>query len=436
MAATTEQEVAANAAYHTELLTNIAELDYVSAALSNQTSYVNDLEKQFAQSRKKLNELQQKTKKERKEHEALKDSTARRLAHKLTGRKEKFEAMESKEEREFVEALEREITERDNLEVIEQMLVDAQQVYADLKSKATRHESLKTDLANLYSRVFDGPSEAYPEEDQIEYQLDRAYRHHEQVQRTLNQEMQAAEILSKAVNMMNSCQGQMQEALSYSRWDMWGGGGMSDMMERNALRSAQALAYQAENLVDQARRISPQVEPVARVNIAQGSVISDVFFDNIFTDMAFHNKIKTSAAQVLLANNRLKAERDAAMARAETAGSQLNQAAKTLQARRGELDGLRRGIFLSVSSALGPEITGRPPSYNQAVIDNGRAALSSASTASALHSTTSEPRTDSPNDVASRSTSLPRTPSYWGSRNPYAAAMAERTRSNSLELQQ
>lgn len=49
---------------------------------------------------------------------------------------------------------------------------------------------------------------------------------------------------------------------------------MADMMERNALRSAQMHASQVEGLVDQAMRLSPNVKPVGRVNIAQGSVIT------------------------------------------------------------------------------------------------------------------------------------------------------------------
>ena len=47
----------------------------------------------------KLDKCVQKTKKERKEHESIRDSTTRRLAHKLTGKKEKFEQKASKEEK-------------------------------------------------------------------------------------------------------------------------------------------------------------------------------------------------------------------------------------------------------------------------------------------------------------------------------------------------
>ena len=86
---------------------------------------------------------------------------------------------------------------------------------------------------------------------------------------------------------------------------------MADMMERNALVNAQGNASQVEMLVSQATRASPQVQPIGRIDIARGSVafsscflllisasyflsslISDVFFDNIFTDMAFHSNYR------------------------------------------------------------------------------------------------------------------------------------------------
>lgn len=88
-----------NASYHTQIMNAISELDYIPSAVSNQAAYLKDLEVQLQRSDAKLKKLAQTTKKERKEHESLRDSTARRLAHKLTGRREKFEARESKEER-------------------------------------------------------------------------------------------------------------------------------------------------------------------------------------------------------------------------------------------------------------------------------------------------------------------------------------------------
>ncbi|KAJ7452068.1 hypothetical protein B0H11DRAFT_299908 [Mycena galericulata] len=93
-----------------------------------QESYVAGLRAERAEAAARVRVLERHAKRERKEHEALRDSTARRLAHKLTGRKEKFEAKTSKEEREYVEALEKDMQEKRQLATLETLLVEAQAV--------------------------------------------------------------------------------------------------------------------------------------------------------------------------------------------------------------------------------------------------------------------------------------------------------------------
>jgi hypothetical protein len=65
---------------------------------------------------------------------------------------------------------------------------------------------------------------------------------------------------------------------------------MADMMERNALVNAQVNASQAEMLVGQAIRASPRVQPVGRVDIAQGySYPSHLVF--YFTNSSFFHSL-------------------------------------------------------------------------------------------------------------------------------------------------
>ncbi|KAF5375425.1 hypothetical protein D9615_007935 [Tricholomella constricta] len=437
-APSTPQIIRDNAHYHSQIIATIAELDYIPSALSNQASYVKDLEVQLQKSEAQLKKLSETTMKERKEHAALRDSTARRLAHKLTGRREKFEAKESKEEREYVEALEKELSEKDSQNVIRHILGEAKQVQAELSDKAQRYEALKQELSVLYLQIFDGPTQDFPEDDRLEYQLQSSQTLHDQVQSTLNIECQAAEILARADRTITACKAKVQEALGYSQWDMWGGGGMSDVMERNALSMAQSLAKQTEMLCRQAQSISPFVNPVGRLEIAQGSLMSDVFFDNIFTDMAFHRKITASAADLERAHSRLKAERDAAQKRANNAGTQLIEVSQTLEADRIALDSFRRETFQRVSQERGtPPSTDRPPSYRTASVVSGEAPTierppAEASSVSGELVITSGPLASYPEPEAPGSSSSP-VPPTWGTRNPYAAALAVRTPPNNDE---
>ena len=95
----TQEAILANATYHSRLLTTIGNLEYVPSAKKHQISYIDDLEGQSTTLQKEVGQLAEKTKKERKEHETLRDSTSRRFAHKLLGKAEKYEAKANKEER-------------------------------------------------------------------------------------------------------------------------------------------------------------------------------------------------------------------------------------------------------------------------------------------------------------------------------------------------
>jgi len=95
----TTEAIVANSRHHSELLSVIADLEYVPQAKKQQTTYIKDLESQISALRKNITLLAAKTKKERKDHETLRDSTSRRFAHKLIGKKQEYIAKESKEER-------------------------------------------------------------------------------------------------------------------------------------------------------------------------------------------------------------------------------------------------------------------------------------------------------------------------------------------------
>ncbi|KIJ26369.1 hypothetical protein M422DRAFT_55567 [Sphaerobolus stellatus SS14] len=93
---TTPENIRANAHYHTQPLAEIAEMDYIPATLQQQDEYVADLKVQLGE--EKLQQLEQNMEKERKMQESLGDSTTRRLAHKLTGRKVKFKEREKQKD--------------------------------------------------------------------------------------------------------------------------------------------------------------------------------------------------------------------------------------------------------------------------------------------------------------------------------------------------
>jgi hypothetical protein len=159
--------------------------------------------------------------------------------------------------------------------------------------------------------------------------------------------------------------------------------------------------------------------------------------------MGFINRIKQSAAQVVVCNQRLKAERDNARRRVDAAGAELVQISATLDRCRRELHEFRRATFESYVAQNPP-----PPSYDVVTTDMKPVATTSNITNSNSPLSTptplddekpsSSPLTRSPppsfqvaSEASSSSSSSP--PLTWGSRNPYAAGMAERAQAMSID---
>ena len=92
--------------------------------------------------------------------------------------------------------------------------------------------------------------------------------------------------------------GAMEQAVQARKGDMFGGGG-ADIMERHALTRAENEVLAARMLVLQAQGMAVGVlGELPAVEIAQGNLMRDVFFDNLMTDYAFHEKIKVGRESV------------------------------------------------------------------------------------------------------------------------------------------
>ena len=97
--------------------------------------------------------------------------------------------------------------------------------------------------------------------------------------------------------------------------------------------------------LDEARRTQPQIKSLSGVNIDHGHIMSDVFFDNIFTDMAQHDRIKNSAAQLGRSVQELQVQLQEQNGRLKGAESQIKQASQQLESAREELQDIRGEAF-------------------------------------------------------------------------------------------
>jgi hypothetical protein len=340
------------------LLKTLTETDYVAGALQQNGQFVASLTANIADQTKAVKTLSLTVSKEQADHEKYRDSTMKRLAFKLSGKKEAFAARAEKEEKEYFEAIQKRFNAQRYLESLQTTLADAQATRKELEQAASVHRDAQSQLDSLYESIFAGQTPDFPEEDAKEFPVREAAMQLQAAQMRLGVESQVRMILVSADEVMRGLLRDLDQAESASEMDMWGlGGTYADVAERSALANAQGKASRVRMLVAQARNLHSGVGSVGPMTIAEGNWMSDVLFDNVFSDMKFHDKIMDSVQQCRGVHAQVVGETKKAIERENAARQEAGRATAKLEAARRELQDVRRSVFERLAGGL--------PTYDQ-----------------------------------------------------------------------
>lgn len=357
------------ASQNASLLQGLHETDSAPSQLQQQDAYLRDLDHQIKNTTKRVTDLKRKTATELKDHEKYRDSNLRRFAHKATGRKEKFAEKAAKEEKEYFDAMQAQKSAEDELAYIQHLKSEAQTQRENFSSAADRHTRLQSQLDALYNSIFAGHTPEFPDEDRHEdactatsQQLQHLHQQSEHSKHILFLLGQTSTKLSEARNSLDSAYGM-------SQYDMFGGGTMASMQKRNYLERAESSIQQVRMLREQLHHLAPEIRDLGPLQIDMGSIWSDVVFDNIFTDMDMHDRIKKSMAQVDDAGHKVGEIIWRREGELNGLKGQIGRAEDELRDRRVELQRSREEAFRKVlggeqvGSGLGSPPPGELPQY-------------------------------------------------------------------------
>lgn len=352
-----QDRILSSASQNDELLSTLAQTDYAPSAIEQNNAYIQSLKDEIQELEKLIRRLQARTAFEKADHEKYRDSTMRRLAYKIGGKKEKFDHKAEKEEKEYFEALQKELKSKRNLDLLKHNLREAEHLNVDLQSIVEEHQDTQNRLDNLYDSIFQGPTPEFPEEDAKEGPRLEAQQAFNALQLRLSTEKQALAILNDTHKFLQRALSDMNEALDASEMDVWGvGGSFADMAERSALSRAQSHVSQVEMLYAQAQRTQPLITPLPHMEVAMDNMMSDVIFDNVFSDMHFHRKIEASNNQMLAVKKVLDIQIQLAKERVTKAQSEVDGVKRVLEGLRSELQAIRAAAFEKIAG-------GAPPAY-------------------------------------------------------------------------
>jgi hypothetical protein len=366
-----QQQIQEASSKNSQLLAGLHETDSAPSQLYQQITYIKDLDLQLKKSEKQVAQLKKKTASELEDHKKYSESTFRRFAHKASGRKERFAEKAEKEEREYFDAIQAQKTAEDDLAYVRQLKAEAEVTRAEYEQNALRHDSLQTELDALYNSIFAGYTPGFPDEDQKEQSVEATNQHCAEINQALEKERQLGYLLKQMMNKLTQARNQLDNAHSMSTYDMFGGGTLASMQKRNYLENAESAISQVRMLQDQVKQIDSSRGNIGPMNIASGSIWGDVVFDNIFSDMEMHDKIKQSEAQIQTAIQKLQQQINTSEEKERKTNDDLQRGSEMLKQARVELQKARERAFERVQAGdrIDPNAaeemsTDAPPAYS------------------------------------------------------------------------
>lgn len=106
----------------------------------------------------------------------------KRLAFKVSGKKEKFASKQEKEEREYLEAVQKHFDAQQQMDHLKVSAEQTSKRIEELKGIVSVHEKAQGELDRLYDSIFKGPTPEYPEEDKFEQSVEPLRQEYAQAQ--------------------------------------------------------------------------------------------------------------------------------------------------------------------------------------------------------------------------------------------------------------
>ncbi|OJK04275.1 hypothetical protein ASPACDRAFT_108718 [Aspergillus aculeatus ATCC 16872] len=345
---------------HAEIQAALAAVESSPERLQSHESYLSDLRRALAETNQQLAQLRQVTQVERALHEKYRDSTVRRLLYRATGKRTDFEAKADQEMRDYYAALAKESRAQAQQEMLEAQVADAVTQERDLQAACVARDRLQEELDAIYSEIFEGRTEDFPEEDAQEEVTQLARREYGQRRQRWSDVHQAAQCLARGQLTIREALLNLVESLRHSERDLWGfGGTLVDVRQQNCLSRAQQKVSQTQMLAAQAKRLDSMVQPLPAMSLVERDWVGGMLFDTFFFHLEFLDMMQQSVLEIKRAEESLAAEVRRIKSREADMQAQLNEARTTFENAQQDLRRIRYEVFMKTADPP-PPYTGAP----------------------------------------------------------------------------
>ena len=336
---------------HAELQRMLVDTGNAKQMQNEQIELIADLEGQITESSRTLKNLDNKRVVELGDHVKYRDSFVRRLVYKGSGQGDRFLAKKAKEEREYMEVLQRlqeAETARDGLQ---QHLKDAKRRKNEAETLHDLHQSTRRELESFYGSFFSAPTPAFSQEGKLKEDADYALQAYHDALMRQEEDSHRVDLLELGVAKCQLAVRRMRDACDYSRGDILG----MDYLNTMASSSLELAISNIQEARDFAAQANLEGATLPGFSMGQSDLMDDSLFDSIFADVKYHKQIKAGYAEAQRFYETYWQRLQAMKKRLEVSDRDLKDREKEMDGSRDELQAERARIFEAVVRG---EITG------------------------------------------------------------------------------
>ena len=197
--------------------------------------------------------------------------------------------------------------EEQRLAVINEEMNSAQTYLQQCRNAFEEHLKTKRALDDLLNRFFSDTTPSYPVEDAMEENLKEAQAHLVMLQNNHRIFTHICYLLQNAHQALTACHQALNKAMRMNTFDLFSDSSFADVAVNSHLAHARNMSIKAQQLINEARRVDPNVPYIGNLHIQQDNLLFNIMFDNIWTDMNMRAMIseacdRISRADAILTN--------------------------------------------------------------------------------------------------------------------------------------
>ncbi|UJR32515.1 hypothetical protein I4U23_019977 [Adineta vaga] len=240
-----------------------------------------------------------------KEHKRLLDIKGHGVRHAWYKVRGTLEQRVDEQEKNWLREFEKCKEEEEHLVILKGEIQSAQAFLHQCQTAYNEYVTSKRALDGLLEHFFSGNTPSYPDEDRMEQNLKNQERQLVTLQNHQRLLAHVFQLLQRAHQAVAISRQALNEALNMNTFDMFSSSSFADMAVSSCLAKARNAAAQAQQLLNEARRLYPNIPHIGELHIKQDNLVFNIMFDNIFTDIHMRQTIQDALNRISRAEGML-----------------------------------------------------------------------------------------------------------------------------------